>query len=86
MPRERAAPSSGVKMRTRDVAAALGGGSTKTVSEKFISLASGCSVLLGQLARVREDGELVPGERPVGEDVGDDVAKGRHAPTLPAQQ
>ena len=37
----------------------LAAGSTNTVSEKFISRASGCSVLVGELARVGEDGELV---------------------------
>ena len=35
-----------------------------------------------QLARIREDGELVPGERTVGEDVDDDEAEGRHVATL----
>ena len=34
--------------------------------------------LLGDLARVGEDGELVPGERDVGEDVRDDVTEARH--------
>jgi hypothetical protein len=34
--------------------------------------------LLRDLARIREDGELVAGQRAVGEDVGDDVAHGRH--------
>ena len=34
--------------------------------------------LLGDLARVGEDGELVARERRVGEDVGDDVAKVGH--------
>ena len=37
-------------------------------------------LLLGDLARVGEDGDLVPGERHVGEDVGNDVTEGRHAP------
>ena len=35
-----------------------------------------------EIARVGEDGELVPGERDVGEDVGDDVAEAPHFPTL----
>ena len=35
--------------------------------------------LLRDLARVGEDGELVAGERNVGEDVADDVAEGGHA-------
>ena len=39
-------------------------------------------LLLGDLTRVREDGELVPGQRPVGEDVRDDVAEGRHPASL----
>jgi hypothetical protein len=39
-------------------------------------------LLFGELARVREDGEAVAGERRVGEDVGDDVAKARHPGSL----
>ena len=35
-------------------------------------------LLVVEAARVGEDRELVPGERRVGEDVGDDVAKGAH--------
>ena len=35
-------------------------------------------VLARQVARVREDGELVAGQRRVGEDVGDDVAEAAH--------
>ena len=38
--------------------------------------------LLVDRPRVREDGELVPLERAVGEDVGDDVAQAGHAATL----
>jgi hypothetical protein len=34
--------------------------------------------VLRDLARVGEDGELIPRQRAVGEDVGDDEAKGRH--------
>jgi hypothetical protein len=34
--------------------------------------------LFRKLTRVGEDGELVAGERAVGEDVGDDETKGRH--------
>ncbi len=42
--------------------------------------------LLGELARVGEDGELVARERRVGEDVADDVAEGRHrAESRPAR-
>src|SRR4051794_15785200 len=40
--------------------------------------------LLGDLARVRENGELVARERDVGEDVCDDVAKRGHAATVAA--
>ena len=36
--------------------------------------------LLGELARVGEDGEAVAGKRRVGEDVGEDVAEGGHGP------
>src|SRR5579862_3572564 len=39
-------------------------------------------LLLGDLAGVGEDRELVPGERDVGEDVGDDVAKRWHPATV----
>ena len=42
-------------------------------------------LLLGDLARVGEDGDLVPRERDVGEDVGNDVAEGRHAPSEPQE-
>ena len=38
--------------------------------------------LLGQRPRVGEDGELVPGQRRVGEDVRDDVAVPGHEPSL----
>ena len=41
-------------------------------------------LLLGDLACVGEDGKLVTGERDVGEDVGEGVAEGRHAATVPA--
>ena len=40
-------------------------------------------LLLRDLARVGEDGDLVPRERHVGEDVGNDVAEGRHVPSEP---
>ena len=39
------------------------------LSEKFISRASACIALGGQAAAVEEDGELIAGERLVGEDV-----------------
>ena len=67
----------GVKMRIRTVPPSRGG-STKTVSEKPSSSASCLHRELVEVARVGEDGELVARERPVGEDVGDDVAKRTH--------
>src|SRR6266540_5842083 len=39
--------------------------------------------LLGDVAGVREDGELIPLERPIGEDVGDDVPMGGHGLSKP---
>src|SRR5439155_3859938 len=38
--------------------------------------------LLGKVPRVGEHGELVAGQRRVGEDVADDVPKCRHLPSL----
>ena len=38
---------------------------------------------LAQVAAVREDGDRVAGQRLVGEDVGDDVAKAAHGSRLP---
>ena len=43
----------------------------------------GLQLLLGDLTRVGEDGQLVPRERDVGEDVRDDEAEGRHGATVP---
>ena len=39
-------------------------------------------LVVGDLARVREDGDLVALQPRVGEDVGDDVAKASHAAIL----
>ena len=38
--------------------------------------------VLGDLARVREHGELVAGERGASEDVGDDVSEAGHGPGI----
>ena len=38
---------------------------------------------LAQVAAIREDGDRVAGQRLVGEDVGDDVAKAAHGSRLP---
>ena len=77
-----AARSPGVKMRIRTSASSACAGSTNTVSAKAISFASACIVSRVEVARVGEDRELVPGQRRVGEDVGDDVAELAHGPTL----
>ena len=61
--------SPGVKIRMRTSVSGVSGGSTKVVSEKFISLAIACIVSVGQAAAVEEDGELVAAEQAIGEDV-----------------
>ncbi len=57
-------------------------GSTNVVSENPISSASACMVLAVDAAGVREDRELIAGERRVGEDVDHEVAESRHRGTL----
>ena len=61
-------------MRTRAVPPSSAG-RTKVVSEKPISERERLHRLVVELARVREDRELVARERGVGEDVDDDVAE-----------
>ena len=82
--RRTAARCAGVKIRIRTSASSEDGGSTNTVSDRFVSRASVCIVTGVEIARIREDGELVAGERDVGEDVGDHVAKAAHRQKLPA--
>ena len=70
--------AAGVKIRIRTSASSACGGSTNTVSEKLISLRERLHRQRVEIARVGEHRELVPRERRVGEDVGDDVAEAAH--------
>jgi hypothetical protein len=65
------------------VASLLGGIDEDSLGEVQLA-GQGLQLRLWDLARVREDGQLIAGERPVGEDVGDDKAEGRHAATVRA--
>ena len=58
-----------MKIRTRTSVSGRSGGSTKVVSEKFISFAIACIVVGRQPAAVEEHRELVAAEEMVGEDV-----------------
>ena len=71
----------GVKMRIRACAFALGLVDEDGLGQVHLPRDL-LQLLLGDLARVCEDSDLVALQRGVGEDVGDDVAEASHAAIL----
>ena len=66
-----------MKIRISNVSFGVGRVDEDGLAERHL-LRERLKELVGDVACVGEHGELVARERRVGEDVGDDVAKGRH--------